>query len=125
MSKIVELSVANTLKVNRNNEPVSTGVPLPRELQIKDTQKLKLLNEKGHEVRAQFQPLAWWTDKRTVKWVLIHFQVDVPYHSSSKYTLHYDSEFDVSIASPVAQAENDRVLIDTGEIGRASCRERV
>src|SRR5690625_3233751 len=116
MSKIVELSVANTLKVNRNNDSVSTGVPLPRELQIKDTQKLKLFDENGHEVPAQFQPLAWWTDQKTVKWVLIHFQADVPYHSSSKYTLHYDSEFDGNIASPVAQVENDRVLIDTGEL---------
>ena len=114
MSKIVELSVANTLKVNRNQEPISTGVPLPRELQIKDTKKLKLRDESGHEVPAQFQPLAWWTDKRTVKWVLVHFQADVPYHSSSKYTLHYDSEFDGNIASPVAQVENERVLIDTG-----------
>src|SRR5699024_1190726 len=116
MSKIVDLSVANTQKLNRNNEPVSTGVPLPRELQIEDAQKLKLLDENGDQVPAQFQPLAWWTDQKTVKWLLVHFQADLPQQSSTKYTLQYDSESEVNIATPVARVEKDRVLIDTGKL---------
>lgn len=116
MEEIVELSVDNQLTIKRNREPVSTGVPLPRELNIEDTEKLALLDESGRKVPAQFQPLAWWTDQKTVKWVLVHFQANVPRKDSVKYILQYDSEADVNHSSPIAKVEQDRISVDTGEL---------
>lgn len=116
MEEIVELSVANSLKFSRKNEPVSTGVPLPQNLNIEDTENLILLDESGHNVPAQFEPLAWWTDQKTVKWVLVHFQANVPLNSSTKYSLQYNPESAVKGSSTVANIKEDQIYINTGEL---------
>jgi hypothetical protein len=77
---IVKLTVSESTGSARRNESVTSGIPLPRNLNIKTTTKLRLVNGAGKAVPAQFTPLARWGSTPTdatapIKWLLVDFQV--------------------------------------------------
>ncbi len=86
------LTVSNPLDSARQDEPVTSGVPLPRDLALTDLSRLRLLDGAGEAVPAQFTPLARWggasdDDSRPVRWLLLDFQADVPANGAASYRL--------------------------------------
>jgi hypothetical protein len=87
----VPLVVDNPLSSPRRAEPVTSGVPIPRDLGLLDVADLRLLGADGSPVPAQFTPLARWgggaDDAAPIRWLLVDFQADVPPHGEVIYRL--------------------------------------
>ncbi len=88
----VTLRVRNTLAVARSGEPVTSGVPIPRSLNLTSLALLHLLGPGGTPVPAQFTALARWGGapndaSKPVRWLLVDFQADVPASGSAQYRL--------------------------------------
>ena len=88
----VPLVVNNSLPAARSGEPVTSGVPIPRNLSLVDLSALRLLDAAGRPVAAQFTPLARWGGtpadaSKPVRWLLIDFQADVPAGGATTYRL--------------------------------------
>lgn len=118
MSAIVSLSVRNTLPFPRTDEPVTTGLPLPKRAALRHTGDLALYDEAGRRVPAQFAPLAWWEDG-SVKWVQLHFRVDAAADSERLFTLVPEPEASrteggAGTPEPIAAETPDGVRLDTG-----------
>ena len=89
----VPINLAETGGVARVADPVSVGVPVPRDL-LADTSKLCVLDPSGKKVPAQFEVLMNWfptakfpDSKKSVRWVLVDFQADVPANGKAMYRL--------------------------------------
>nr|WP_246246043.1 hypothetical protein [Paenibacillus lemnae] len=77
------------LPVERKQEPVASGVPIPEECGLQDLSGLQVQDASGKSIIAQFTPLAWWQDGVSIKWVLVQFLADTGIKGSSKYELLY------------------------------------
>lgn len=118
MNRLVRLSVRNTLPFPRRNEPVSTGLPLPREAALDNPDDLALYDEDGNRVPAQFVPLAWWDDGIAVKWMLLHFRADAGANAECLYDLVREPamirDVDGGTAKLIAVETPTGVLLETG-----------
>ena len=88
----VTLTVSNPLTAACTDEPVTSGVPLPRDLNVTDLSALRLLDAGGQPVAAQFTPLARWGGllsdaRRPLRWLLLDFQADLPADGAASYRL--------------------------------------
>jgi hypothetical protein len=88
----VPLQIHNPLNLARTNEPVTSGLPLPRSLGITDPSRLRLVDASGNPVPAQFIPLARWGGSagdasKPIRWALIDFQATVGPQSTAYYFL--------------------------------------
>ena len=88
----VPLQVYNPFDAARAGEPVTSGVPLPRDLNITDPAVLKLVDAGGNPVPAQFTPLARWggapgEPSAPIRWVLVDFQASVDPQGATYYFL--------------------------------------
>ncbi len=126
----VPLTIAEDSGYTRVDEPVTTGVPLPRSAGITSASSLRLVNESGDTVPAAFLILGRWggapTDtSRPIRWVLIDTNVSVPAHGSAIFRLRSDGTG--SSASSLSVEETpEHVTIDTGtarfRVGKAAFR---
>ena len=88
----VSLTVANALDTPRTDEPVTSGVPIPRSLNLTDPSALRLLDGSGQPIPAQFTALARWggapgDNSKPIRWLLLDFQADVPAVGTAVYRL--------------------------------------
>ncbi len=88
----VPLIITNPASAPRQSEPVTSGLPIPRQLALTDVTNLRLLGPDGSPVPAQFTTLARWggaPDDSTaaVRWLLLDFQADVPAGGTATYRL--------------------------------------
>lgn len=88
----VPLRVQNRSDVERTNEPVTSGLPLPKELNLQDVSGLGLVDAAGSSLPAQFIPLARWGGapddaSRPVRWLLLDFQASIPARGETVYFL--------------------------------------
>lgn len=122
MPQQVPVTLTNPTPFPREREPVSTGIPIPFEQAVTTTEALALFDENHQPVACQFTPLAWWPNKERIKWVLLHFQADVPPDSTRTYYLSLMAQTPGAPASSpqIAKAgsgPNPTLLkIDTGKL---------
>ncbi|MGD9101147.1 MAG: hypothetical protein PVF45_11765, partial [Anaerolineae bacterium] len=88
----VPLQVHNPLDRARSDEPVTSGLPLPRDLGMAEPSQLRLVDADGNPVPAQFTPLARWggapdDPSAPLRWVLIDFQASVGPQDTAYYFL--------------------------------------
>jgi hypothetical protein len=88
----VALTVDNDKSFARVNEPVSSGVPIPRAAQLLNTQSLRVTDPAGATQAAQFRVLGRWDASvndttQPIRWVEVQFLANVPQNSRSVYTL--------------------------------------
>lgn len=84
---LIELKIGEHAGIERKNETVSSGVPFP-EGRLFSLKNVRLLDSDRNEVVCQFRKLARWKDK-SVKWVLLDFQVDVDKDKEKVYYVEY------------------------------------
>ncbi|MFZ7112214.1 MAG: hypothetical protein ACOWYE_11070 [Desulfatiglandales bacterium] len=88
----VSLSVAERSGVDRINEYVNFGVPLPKIWNIIDANDLRLIDGTGIPVPTQFEALARWGGpvsdmSKPIKWVLVGFFTSLSSHSTQTFQL--------------------------------------
>lgn len=81
----VPLKVKEYAGVDRINDPVTTGIPLPQGVVMKE-QTLRIKDGKGKEIPSQFRVLSRWPDG-SIKWVLADFQATVKSGKETLYSL--------------------------------------
>ncbi len=89
---VVDLTVDNDKSFARVEEPVSSGVPIPRSAALLNVNSLRLNDQSGAAVPAQFRVLGRWDASVTdptqpVKWVEVQFVANVAPTSRTVYTL--------------------------------------
>jgi len=119
-AEIVTVTLTERAGSARKDEPVTSGVPLPRGLNICSTNGLRLVDRQGRAVPAQFTPLARWgaaPSKVTapIKWLLVDFQSGtVPARGSASYLLQ-DSGSQPAFPVLRVTESSSSVSIDTGK----------
>ncbi len=111
----VALTVEERAGVRRAAEPVAGGVPLPRGL-IKDVSKLRLLDDRGREVPAQFTKLAAWHSDGSVRWVLVEFLADLGKGSLGVWRLKSGGQGSARTSYLKSEKTAAGVTVDTGKI---------
>jgi len=78
----VRLQIYNPASAARVSEPVTSGLPLPRSLNLTQASRLRLVDAAGRAIPAQFTSLARWggapaSGTAPIRWVLADFQTSV------------------------------------------------
>ena len=116
----VALKVTDEAGVQRRAEPVTSGVPLARSLDLKSTAGLRLLDAAGREVPAQFQVTSRWggapgDDSRPIRWVLVDFQAHVEPGGTAAYYLKDGGSGDAAgTGLAVTRDDPDILEVSTG-----------
>ena len=103
------LTVRETAGIARSSEVVRSGVPLPRSLDVRDTNALTLVDAGGTPVPAEFQALARWNAGREdtsapIQWLLVAFPASVAANGSTTYRLVTDRSAGPNPTPPVTPA---------------------
>ncbi len=119
----VLLTVEERANVGRVAQPVTAGIPLPKGL-MKDIDRLRIVSREGTDVPAQFTVLGLWHPDRSVKWVQVDFQADVPAGSTRYFYLRNDGEGTTDLPGVRVAGSGAPSHVDTGvlavELGRGA-----
>ena len=117
----LRLTVRETAGIARSGEVVHTGVPMPRSLNLKSTDRLAVVDSSNRAVPAEFRITARWNAARTdtaapIQWLLVTFPATVGARSSASYRLVTDgSVANPAPARPLSITQNGTMItVDTG-----------
>ncbi|MBU1671813.1 MAG: IPT/TIG domain-containing protein [Actinobacteria bacterium] len=115
----VPLEVQNGLSITRQDEPVTTGVPLPLSAGVTSVADLNIVDASYDPVPSQFSVTARWggapdDPSRPIKWVLVTFLADVGPSTAATYRLTSGTPNTSSSDLRVAVDDASRVVVDTG-----------
>lgn len=111
----VQLTVTERLGISRLQEPVTSGIPIPRG-ELDSVEKVRLLRN-GREVPAQFRALGLWRPTKSIRWLLVDFQTDIRTNEKQAFTLEYGKgvESRVKTSMPIGiQEDGDGYTVNTG-----------
>ncbi len=112
----VGLTVEERLGVARSNEPVTSGVPLPKGA-LKDAAGLRLFGPDGKPVPVQFGVANRWWDDGSIKWLHVDFQASVPARSQVAYVLRAaDAPMPPPPAALTVTPAGDGFAVNTGPL---------
>jgi len=88
----IPLSVSEYAGIQRVDEPLTSGVPLPESANIISALDLEVCDNNNIRVPAQFTVLSRWhgipsDETKPIKWVLLDFNADVNIGGTSTYYL--------------------------------------
>lgn len=108
----VELTVLERSGIDRRQEPVTTGVPLPRGWAV-STEGLAL-SSSGRPLPAEFRAAALWPDG-SIRWLHMDFKLDMP-KNGHRY-LSIDKGAPQSYDSPLrVERTQGRIIVTTGRL---------
>ncbi len=115
------LTVRETAGIARAGEVVRSGVPLPRGLNLRDSNSLTLVDAAGIAVPAEFQVLARWDAGRNadapIQWLLVTFAATVTASGSATYRVVSDGSAGPNLApaAPVTLGRSgNQIIVNTG-----------
>ncbi|MDY6833976.1 MAG: hypothetical protein SVY53_04155 [Chloroflexota bacterium] len=116
----VALSVKERSGIDRNDEPVTSGIPLSRDNNITNVDELCIKDSAGNLVPAQFRVLARYdgepTDtSRPIRVVLVDFAAQVSANSESLYYLE-DKGAGTMTGPDIASEDATHILLTTGAV---------
>lgn len=113
----VPLLVAERDGEHRTTQPATSGVPLPAgAFTAKDIAKLRLVGLDGKEIPCQFTPTVLWPNDRSVRWVLLDFQVPAGAYTCKPVFLRDDGPAQPIDKPIVVTEESGRILVTTGPL---------
>lgn len=116
----IPLSITDYAGIDRTGEPVSSGIPLPQDVNIISVDSLQVTDGDNNPIPAQFRILSRWhgtVDETTkpIKWVLVDFQADVPAEGTATYNLTDQGTGNIAETNLEIQEDNDHITISTGK----------
>lgn len=108
----IELSVVDTIGLDRIDEPVWGGIPFPSGV-LFDPDLVRLYDEAGNQVPVQTDVLAFWPRDGSIRSLLVDFQYSVEANQSRDLRLVYGEPADKR-HPPLARRENGKIRVDTG-----------
>lgn len=114
----VPLTVTENAGITRTAEPVTSGVPIPSNLNLLSTGSLGVFSGSA-AVPAQFKVLARWggapdDTSKPIKWVLVDFHATVTANSSGVYTLTDTGNGTTGTGMTVTNGASS-IIVNTGE----------
>jgi hypothetical protein len=115
------LTVRETAGIARTNEVVHTGVPMPRSLNLKSTDRFAVVDASNRAIPAEFRITARWNaglsdTTAPIQWLLVTFPASVGARSTASFRLVTDG----SVANPaparsLTLTQNGNLItVDTG-----------
>jgi hypothetical protein len=115
------LTVRETAGIARTNEVVHTGVPMPRSLNLKSTDRFAVVDASNRAIPAEFRITARWNaglsdTTAPIQWILVTFPASVSARSSASYRLVTDGSVANPVpARPLTLTQNGNLItVDTG-----------
>ena len=116
----LHLTVEERAGVDRTDDFVQCGIPLPRSWNLTDVGALKLSRTDGIPIPAQFEALARWgapaiTATAPVKWLLVGFFLTIPANSTQTLLLERDGPG--AVAPQTIETDSSvpgKLFVDTG-----------
>ena len=114
----VTLYLEETGGVAREHEPVRSGVPVPRAVDLRSTDSLVVMSENG-TVPCQFRVTSRWEGEpddasKAIKWLLVDFPADVEKDGTTIYRLRTRDGAKQATGSMISEDASDHVRIETG-----------
>ncbi len=115
----IPLRVNNPFDDRPVNAPVTTGVPLPKSLNLSDPGSLMLIDANGEPIPAQFTPLARWgagpdEQSAAIRWLLLDFQVSLAPGETAWFFLQPGSRNPTVAPSIQLEEDGQALWVDTG-----------
>ncbi|RPI22890.1 MAG: hypothetical protein EHM61_21135 [Acidobacteria bacterium] len=116
----VVLSVSERAGVDRANEYVTFGIPVPRQYALLNTNGLCLENGQGQVVPAQFEILARWgaapgTTSAPAKWILVTYLDSVAANASASRVLRFSGGSpSPSVSIQIDSSQSGKLTVNTG-----------
>ena len=110
----IPLTVVERAGVERVNEPVTFGVPLP-DGAVKAVGEMGLYDAEGKPVPSQMTVANKWWHSDTIKWLHLTVPCSVAAGAKASFTLK-KAAFAHKEAGPMAALEDGRATVDTGAI---------
>jgi hypothetical protein len=114
------ITIQERAGVNRSNECVTFGVPLPRSWQANDTAKMRLARDDGQLLPAQFEILSRWGSdagnaSAPAKWVLVSYPETLPAAAIRRVQLvNLPGTSPSAPKLSITSSSPHRLIIDTG-----------
>lgn len=109
----IPLTITNNTELERDNEPVSIGVPLPRSL-VYEASMLGIKNHDDNYIPVQGTILSRWPD-RSIKWVLLDFQISLTGDSKKViYVVNHEAKPKGTSPQVCIEETSGLYLVDTG-----------
>lgn len=115
----IRLTVRERSRVARRAEPVTSGVPVARSAGLLSTENLRLFDEGGGQVPAQFEVTSRWGGapgelSLPIKWLLVDFMADVPAGGQATYDLRDSGGERAGTPLAVTRDDAGAIEIETG-----------
>jgi len=113
----IPLHIASPIPLGTRVQPVTVGVPLPKEM-LREDQPLCLVDDSGRSLAVQTEVTARWTDG-SVRWLLVDFLLDNMFSGTSArlcLKAFHEPSADRPETEPRIEVRQsaDRLLVDTG-----------
>ncbi len=114
----IALSVENNLSMNRVNEYVTSGIPIPKIYNVLLGNTLNIVDKLGNIIPSQIIVTARWGGSpndmsKPIKWVLVTFPVDVNALETSQYFLK-SGQNQTSSNLQIVSNTSDNLIVNTG-----------
>lgn len=114
------LEITNELGINRENEYITSGIPIPQEYEIKSTDLFNITDENSNIIPSQITISSRWfgdVDDQTkaVRWIFVTFQANAKASQTAKYYLTYGQENTTYDAINILSNDNNKLVIDTNK----------
>jgi PcRGLX-like protein central beta sandwich domain/Thrombospondin type 3 repeat len=116
----IPLSITDYAGIGRIGEPVSSGIPLPQDVNIISVDSLQVRDVDNNPIPAQFRILSRWhgtvdENDKPIKWVLVEFQADVPAEGTATYHLTDQGTGNIAETNLEIQDVDDNITVSTGK----------
>jgi hypothetical protein len=112
VEELVTLTMEERVGLDRKDEWVTVGVPLPKG-RVSSTDQLAVLRD-GKPVAAEILPVNRWWDDGSLRWVHLIFRADCPARGSASVSLALAQNATLPKAAIKVTEEDDRFVLDTG-----------
>jgi len=119
---LVELTIKERGSVDRESEPVTSGIPLPPG-RVENVDHLNLLDHEGNPLEVDIQAVNRWWKSDSLKWIHLTFQASLPASGEQKFTLVKQNARRASKTGLQVDENNEQIDVDTGSL-RFSIRKR-
>jgi len=114
----IPLRVSEHAGVDRNEEPVRSGIPFPESIGLLSTENLRLIDDTGTAVPAHFEVLGRWgggpDDSRfPIRWLQTDFRANLQSGVTRAYTLSNEGG-GPSLPNVVVHETEDSIQLETG-----------